>query len=156
MPIPLDCLPVQSFHNATANFRVHVSVIFLVNGGERPLLKVYFLKHLEMSPFRWRWFCRCPINRLSHAFRHTQNVSTNGTLILIYSACSFAETSEKLLLLHVFRAHAEHFQEKFCIISVFRTCTTHPKLTLVSSCTNTSATLGKNRKAVFAVVVFPE
>ena len=107
--IMLDCPSVQSFHNITANFRVHASVTFLVNGGERPLLMVYFLKHLEMFPFHWRWFCRCVINRHGHAFHCTQNVFTNGTLILIYSACSFAETLEKPFLLHVFRACAEHF-----------------------------------------------
>ena len=51
------------------------------------------------------------VNRLGHAFHHSQNVFTNGALIPIYVACSFAETSEKLLLLRVFRTHAEHFQE---------------------------------------------
>ena len=29
LPIMLDCLPVQSFHNSTMNFRVHASVTFL-------------------------------------------------------------------------------------------------------------------------------
>ena len=94
----LDCPPVQSLHNTTANFRVQASVNSLVNGGERPLLMVYFLKRLETSPFRREWFCRCAINRLSHAFRHTRNVFTNGALIPIHSAYSFVETSEKLLL----------------------------------------------------------
>ena len=98
----LDCLPVQSFHKTTANFRVHASVTFLVNGGERPLLMVYFLECLETSPFHWRWFCRCKINRHGYAFRRTRNVFTNGALNPIYLACSFAETSEKLILLHVF------------------------------------------------------
>ena len=84
---------------------------FSSTAHERPLLKVYFLKRLEMSPFCWRWFCWCTINRLGHAFRCTQNIFTNRTLIPIYSACSFAEISEKLLLLHVLYARAEHFQE---------------------------------------------
>ena len=147
MSITLDYPPVQSFHNITVNFRVHARVIFLVNGGERPLLMVCFLKRLETSPFRKRWFCRCAINKLCHAFRCTQNVFTNGTLIPIYlSACSFMETSEKLLLFHVFCASAEHFHKEVCIISVFCACTMRPKVTSVSSCTNALATLGKNRK----------
>ena len=61
MPITLDCPPVQSFHNTTANFKVHASITFLVNGGARLLLMVYFLKHLETSPFHWGRFCRCMI-----------------------------------------------------------------------------------------------
>ena len=122
LPITLDCPPLQSFHTTTANFRVHASVTFLINGGERPLLMVYLLKPLETSPFHWRWFSRCATNRLSHAFRWTRNVFPNGALIPIYSACSFVETLEKLLLLWVFCARAEHFQEKFCITSVFRAC----------------------------------
>ena len=31
-------LPVKSFHNSSANFRVHASVTFLVNGDERLLM----------------------------------------------------------------------------------------------------------------------
>ena len=146
LPITLDCLPVQSFHNTTVNFRVHACVTFLVIGGERPLLVVYFLKSLETSPFRWRWFCRCAINRLGHAFPNTQNVFTNGALIPIYSACNFVETLEKLLLLHVFHARAEHFWEYICIISAFCACTMCQKVTSVSSSTNASATLVKNWK----------
>ena len=93
LPITLDCPPVQSFHYSTANFRVHASVTFLINGDERPLLMVCFLKCLEASLFRWKQFCRCMINRLGHDFPQTQNIFTNGTLILkIYSACSFADT----------------------------------------------------------------
>ena len=56
------------------------------------LLMVCFLKCLETSPFRWKQFCRCAINRLGHAFPQTRNIFTNGTLILkIYLACSFAD-----------------------------------------------------------------
>ena len=44
--------PVQSFHNSTANFRVHASVTFLINHDERSLLMVCFLTRLETSPFR--------------------------------------------------------------------------------------------------------
>ena len=51
LPITLDCPPVQSFHNNTANFRVHASVTFLVNSDKRPLLMGCILNHLEMSPF---------------------------------------------------------------------------------------------------------
>ena len=125
--ITLDCLPGQSFHNSTANFRVHTSVTFLVNGDERPLLMVCFLKRLETSPCRWRWFCRRTINRLCHAFPRTQNIFTNGALIpKTYSTCSFADAMfssgnfrETLVLHRVFRARAEHFQEQICIFLSF-------------------------------------
>ena len=76
---------------------------------------VYFLKRLETSPFRWGWFCMYAIKRLGHAFCHTQNVFTKDTLTPTYSACSFAETLQQLLL-HVFRAQAEHFRELICIV----------------------------------------
>ena len=37
-------------------------------------------------------FCRCAINRLSHALPRIQNIFTNGAMIRkIYSACSFAD-----------------------------------------------------------------
>ena len=139
----LKCPPVQSFHNTTANFRVHASVAFLVNSDERPLLMVYFLKCLETSPFRWRWFCRCAINRLGHAFYCTQNVFTNGVLIPIYSACSFVETSEKLLLLCLscmYRAILRVNLYYFCL-SRMRNAS---KVTLVSS--GKTLCLGKNLK----------
>ena len=119
LPITLDCPPVQSFHNTTVNFRVHAHVTFLVNGGERPLLMVYFLKRLKTSPFCWRWFCSCTINRLRHAFHCTRNISTNGALIPIYWACSFTDALDKLILLCVFHARAEHFQEQICIFLSF-------------------------------------
>ena len=121
MPITLDCLPVQSFHNTTANFTVHTSVTFLVNCGERPLLMVYLLKPLEMSPFRWRWSCTCAINRLGHAFRHAQNVFTNGGLILIYLACSFAETSSALCLPRTRRALPRVNLHYFCLSHMHNT-----------------------------------
>ena len=128
LPITFDCPQVQTFHNTTANFKVNASVTFLVNGGDRPLLMVYFLKCLETYPFRWRWFCRCAINRLGHAFCRTQNIFTKGTLIPIYSACSFAETSGKLLLLCVFHTHARALPRVnlhyFCL-----SCKTRPKET---------------------------
>ena len=89
----LNCPPVKLFHNTTANFRVHASVTFLISSGERPLPMVYFLKHLETSPFHWRWFCKCAINRFCHAFRHAGNIFKNGALIPSYLACSFVETS---------------------------------------------------------------
>ena len=50
------------------------------------------LKRLETSPFCWRWFCRCAIIRLCHAFPWTWNIFTNGALIpTIYLACSFVD-----------------------------------------------------------------
>ena len=100
--ITLDYPPVQSFHNSAANFRVHTSVTFLVYGDERTLLIVCFFKCLETSHFRWRWFCRCTINRLRHAFPCTWKVFTRGGMILksIWLAalgmrmqCSLQETS---------------------------------------------------------------
>ena len=93
LPIMLVCPPVQSFYNSTVNFRDHASATFLVNDDKRPLLKGYFLNCLETSSFRWRQFCRCVINKLGHAFSQTQNVFTNGALILkISSVCSFTDT----------------------------------------------------------------
>ena len=56
LPITLDYMPVQSFHNSSANFRVQTSGTFLTNDDERPLLMVYFLKRFETSPFHWRRF----------------------------------------------------------------------------------------------------
>ena len=124
--VKLDCLPVWSFHNSTANFKVHASVTFLVYGDERPLLMVCFLKCLEKSPFYWRWFCRCEINRPSHVFPHTQNLFTNGTLVLkIYLACSFMDVKfslgnfGELLLLCIFCVCVEHSQELICIFLFF-------------------------------------
>ena len=43
LPTMLDCLPVWSFHNSTANFRDQASATFLVYIDQRPLLKVFFL-----------------------------------------------------------------------------------------------------------------
>ena len=40
-----------------------------------------FLKRVETSSFCWRRFCRCVINRLSHALPRTWNVFTYDTLI---------------------------------------------------------------------------
>ena len=146
----LDCLPVQSFHNSTANFRVHASITFLVNGDERPLLMVCFLKRLETSPCRWRWFCSRTINRLCHAFPRTQNIFTNGALIpKIYSACSFADTmffsgnfGETLLCFTSFKA----LPRENLHILVFQACAPRPKVASVSSSTKASATFWKNRK----------
>ena len=154
-----DCPPVLSFHNSTANFRLHASVPFLVNGDIRPLLMVCFLKHLEMSPFRWRRFCRCTINRLGHAFPRTWNIFTNGALILkIYWACSFADAMfssgnfRKLFLLCVFCAHTEHSREQICIY-LFCACAMCPKVTSASSGTEASATLGENWKGCVCLLL---
>ena len=46
-----DHLPVRSFHNNTPNFKVNVSVTFLVYGEERPLLMAFFLEHFGTSLF---------------------------------------------------------------------------------------------------------
>ena len=81
------------------------------------------LKRLETSPFHWRWFCRCAINRLGHAFPQTRYIFTNGALIpTICLAWSFADamlSSGNFFLLHVIRARAEHFQEKIWIFLSF-------------------------------------
>ena len=133
--------PVQSFHNSTANFRVHASVTFLINSDEMPLLTGCFLKHLEMSPFHWRWFCRYMINRLGHAFPRTRNIFANGALIsTIYSPCSFAD---------VMFSSGNFGQTFFCFVSFvhlqsnseskstyfYHACATHPKVALVNSST---------------------
>ena len=89
----LNCPPV-SFDNSTVKLRVHQSVTFLIYGDERLLPMVCFLERLETSPYHWRRFCRCTINRCSHAFAHTQSVFTTGALIpKIYSTCSFVEVT---------------------------------------------------------------
>ena len=103
--------------------------------NERPLLMVCFLKCLETSPFRWRWFCRCAINRPCHAFPLTRKIFTNGALVpKIYSACSFVdamfssgnfrETFFASCLLCMHRA----LPRANLHISVFRACTTHLKV----------------------------
>ena len=131
LPITLNCPPVQSFHNSTANFRVHACVTFLVNGDKRPLLMGCFLKHLEMSPFFWRWFCRCAINRLSHAFPWTWNIFTNAALIpkicwlaASWVQCSLPKTSEKLFfLLHVFHVCMSTSKSKSAYFCLSHICT---------------------------------
>ena len=158
LPITLDCPPAQSFCNSTANFRVHTSVTYLINGHERPLLMGCFLKCLEISPFGWRWFCGRAINTLSQTFLWTRNIFTNDALIpQIYPACSFADAMfslEKLFLLCVFCACAEHFQEQICIF-VFHACAPRQKVASVSSGTKASATLWKIWKGrVFVLFCF--
>ena len=83
LPISLDCLTVQSFHNSTTNFRVHTSVTFLINSDERLLLMVFFLEHLKTSLFHWKQFGRCVISRPSHAFPLTQNILAHSALMLL-------------------------------------------------------------------------
>ena len=165
LQITLNCLPVQSYHNSTANFRVHASVTFLVNGDERPLLMGCFLKHLEMSPFHWRGFRKCTINRLNHTFPQTQNVFTYGALIpsinlfsLQLHGCNllFGKLRRNLYLLHAFCAHAKHFQEQICVfpssvhvqhIQKWLQQVPAQKLQLLS---------GKIRKAMFCMLLFHE
>ena len=153
LPITLNCPPVQSFHNSSVNFRIHASVTFLLNGDERPLLMVRFLKHLETSPFHWRWFCGCVINRLGHAFPRTWNIFTNGTLILkIYSAYNFADVMfssgnfVETFLRSCLSCMRRALPRANLHISIFCTCATHPKATSVSAGTKASATLGENQK----------
>ena len=118
LPITLNCPPVQSLHNTTVNFTVHASVNFLINGDKRPLLVVCFLKRLETSPFRWRRFCRCAINRLGHAVntKHFYEWRSDFKDLFGLQLCGCDVLLGKLwrnfLLLHVFRARAEHFQSK--------------------------------------------
>ena len=164
LPITLNCPPVQSFHNSTANFRVHARVTFLINSDERPLLMVCFLKHLETSPFRLRQFCRCPITRLDHAFSRTWNILTNGAPIpKIYLACSstdvmfssvnFRETFFCFLSSPTHRA----FPRANLHTHIFRTCATRPKKASLSFDTKASATLGENQKGrVSLLLLFHE
>ena len=132
MPILLDCLPVQTYLNSPVNFRVYASVTFLINGDQRPLFTVCFLKHLEMSPFHWRQFCRCTINRLSHTFPYIQNIFKNGALIpKIYSACSFMApmfplgNCEKTSSASCLSAQPRALLRANLHISVFCACATH-------------------------------
>ena len=95
-----------------------------------------------MSHLHWSPFCRCAINRLSHAFPCTQNVFTNGDQILkIYLACSFADAMfslgnfrDTLSALCLSCTHMA-FPRANLHISVFCTCVTHQKVASVSSCT---------------------
>ena len=155
-----SCLPVQSFHNSTANFTVHTSVTFLINGDERPLLMGCFLKCLETSPFHWRRFCRCVINRLGHAFPQTRNIFTNGTLIpKIYTACSFADAMfslwnfRKTFFASCLSRTRRALPKANLHISIFHACAMCPKVALVSSSTKTSATLGENRKGCVCLLL---
>ena len=109
--LDLYCLPVQLFHNSAANFRVHASVNFLVYGDQRPLLKPCFLKCLETSPFCWWWFCRCMINRLSHALQSTRNILTNGALITKIYLASRANLNISAFV------HVQRVQKWLCVSS---------------------------------------
>ena len=82
--------PFQSFHNSTANFRVHASVTFLVGGDEKPFLMAFLLECC------WQWFGRCVISRLSHAYLLAQNVLANG-VDAMFSSGNFRETSSASL-----------------------------------------------------------
>ena len=125
----------------------------MVTKGQRWHLVGCFLKCLETSPFCWRWFCMYAINRFGHAFLWTWNIFMNGTLILtIYSTCSFTdamfssgnfgETFFAPCLSHTRRALLRGNLH----ISVFRACTSCPKVASESSGTKASATLWKIQK----------
>ena len=133
-PITLNCLPVQSFHNSTANFKVDASVTFLVYGDERPLLMVSFLKHLKTSPFCWRWSCRYTTAILSLTHKMFSKMVPWFwkclQLAAFWMQWFLRNTSEKFLL-HVFHTHAEHYLH----VSVFHECLTHLKAALISSST---------------------
>ena len=142
----LDCLPVESFHNTTANFSVNTSVTFLVNGGERPLLMVYFLECLETSPFRWRWFCRCKINRHGYAFRRTRNVFTNGAQFRsIWLAALWKSWRNFFCFLSFMHEHSTS-KSKSALFLSFMHAQRIQKVTSLSSSTSALATLGKTWK----------
>ena len=133
LPITLDCLPVQSFHNSIENFRVHANITFLINGDKRPLLKGRFLKHLEMSPFRWKRFCRAQsINSAMLSLVHEIFLQMapwfwrSIWLEALWMPCSlqenFRETSA-LCLLQMCKA----IPTANLHISVFHVCATCPK-----------------------------
>ena len=108
----------QQYRELESSFKCHLPL----NSEERPLLMVCFLKRLEMSPFHERWFCKCMINRLCHAFPRTQNILTNDAPIpKIYSASSFVDAMFSsgnfgelccVRVLCALRAHEEHFQQQ--------------------------------------------
>ena len=138
------CLPVQSFHNIPANFRIHASVTFLVYHDKRTLFMVFFLERLETSFLLetvWqRQFGRCTISRLNQAVPLTQNLFANGALILKLFASSFADamfspgnfggSSSASCLSHMHRALSRNLH-----ISVMCACQTPPKLASLSSST---------------------
>ena len=137
------------------------SVTFLINSDKRPLLIVCFLKHLEMSPFHWRRFCKFAINRLCHDFPWTRNFFTNGALIpKIYSTWSFADvmlSSGNFFFASCLSRMQRALPRADLHISIFRACATCPNVALVSSSTNTSATLWENRKgSVCLLLLFHE
>ena len=112
-----------------------------------------FRKHLETSPFCWRRFCRCAINRLGHTFPQTRNVFTNGTLIaIIYLACSFADAmfslgnSRENVFALCLSCMRRALPRVHLHISVFRTCASHPAVAPASSGTKVFSAVWKNQK----------
>ena len=132
-------------HNTTENFSFE-KVAFLNNVDKRPLLMAYHLEHLETSPFCCRWFCRCAINRLRHAFCRTPNVfykwHPDSDLFGLQLHRNFAEA-----LCFMSFTHTQSTSESKSALFVFHTCATRPKMTSVSPGTNPSVTLWKNRKS---------
>ena len=121
---------------------------------------VCFFKCLETSPFRRRLFCKCAINRLAHAFpsweTYLQMARWFQRSIWLAASpmrCSLQETFFFALCLScMHRALLRANQQ----ISIFRACTTHPEVALVSSGTKASATLRKNRKSSVCLLLFHE
>ena len=105
---------------------------------------VYFLKRLETSPFRWGWITGA---RSKDSAMLSIIHETFSQMALCFRSTRLAASWKlrrnlNFCLIRVFRARAE---SKSALFSVFRVCATRPKVTSVSSGTNASATLGKNR-----------
>ena len=144
------------------NFKVHSSTIFLVIGDERPLLMLCFFKCLETLLFAGDSFCRCAINRLGHAFPPTQDIFTNAILIpKIYLACSCVDA------MFSSRNFGETFLFASCLsrthralpranlhISVFRACTSCPKVASKFRHKSFCYSLEKSDRLCLFVVVF--
>ena len=153
LPIMLDCPPVQSYRNSTANFRVHRSATFLLNGNKRPLLMVCFLKHLETSPFSWRQFCRCAIKRLGHAFpwtrKHFYKWHPDSEDLFGLQLCRRDVLFGKLwrnFFISCLSCVRRAFPRANLHIFIFHTCAACLKVASVSSRTKASDTLRENRK----------
>ena len=113
LPITLDCLPVKSFHNSTANFRVHASVNFL-----KMVLQV-------CDGFAGVRSIDSAMLSLQH-----EKFLTNGTrIVMIYSACSFMDAMFSLgnfreaFFCFMSFVHAEHFQWQIWIFLSLHMCT---------------------------------
>ena len=128
-----DWMPVQSFHNSTANFRVHASVTFLVYGDNTTYCGMLFLNIWKLLLFNGDGFAGVQTTDPAMISLLYETFFTNCALILkIYSACSFMdvmfssrnfwETSASC-----FSCTCTALLKANLIVSVFCTCATCSK-----------------------------